>query len=666
MSLTPDYQPQDTTEGKTSEDEPKEWTLMFYFASDNPLAPAIVSQLKAIKDAGFHKQVHVVARFDPHTKKTPSHIFDVNLINKLKADNVCHVGFTANDPYVRTLVPDRLWADEVDAQGQRIRDRLQSVLNEELKAKGKQYDPPIPPVEIDEELLKKVDAERFSATAQWFSQPEINQPINEPSPKHSLKSFLEFCASNYKARRYILFILGHGIVVGNDLFLFDEFAEEHSLTLKDLGDILKNFVNVDLKQAGGELELISFHSCSMSGLEVAYELKDTAKYMLASEGPAFVGSFPYRQILIRIFNDVENLRKNGEPIDVEYTVNRIFDYCFYNSYDFQLAGYSYDCALTDLRCLKNDGDDGIKSALKELSDALMSGMTKAEDSNAQTVFGPASKTPDTTKDAKVAETDVRKVEALARAVRNQIILSHLEAQAYYEENFTDLLDFCFCLERRCEDMETLFGDQTPSVVSRMKGACEKMMDALKNYRYQPQDEEDVDNDAGKDVEDKRAVAGNPDKGDEVDNKPKPILRSGFAGPAYQYSHGLSIYFPWSRPVGSKMWNHEYEEYALMHDTDHSWMNFLDRYFDATMRLTQADEKTGKMRVPKLNSDAELLEDISGLVFNEYGQLKDDPEDKAGGPGGGPCVCPSWKNYPPITRKASVPVSRFLLKDIMFR
>ena len=63
----------------------KEWTLMFYFASDNPLAPSIVSQLKAIKDAGFHPDANVIVRFDPRTEGTPTHIFDVNLINKLKA-----------------------------------------------------------------------------------------------------------------------------------------------------------------------------------------------------------------------------------------------------------------------------------------------------------------------------------------------------------------------------------------------------------------------------------------------------------------------------------------------------------------------------------------------------------------------------------------------------
>lgn len=33
-------------------DKEREWTVMFYRASDDPLAPSVVSQLKAIKDAG--------------------------------------------------------------------------------------------------------------------------------------------------------------------------------------------------------------------------------------------------------------------------------------------------------------------------------------------------------------------------------------------------------------------------------------------------------------------------------------------------------------------------------------------------------------------------------------------------------------------------------------
>ena len=54
-------------ETKAEVPDTKEWTLMFYFASDNPLAISIVSQLKAIKAAGFHHEANVIVQFDPYT-----------------------------------------------------------------------------------------------------------------------------------------------------------------------------------------------------------------------------------------------------------------------------------------------------------------------------------------------------------------------------------------------------------------------------------------------------------------------------------------------------------------------------------------------------------------------------------------------------------------------
>ena len=84
--------------------EPKEWTLMFYFATDNPLAISAVSQLKAIKDAGFHPDANVVAQFDPYTEGTPTHVFDVNLVNKLKSPRRANIGFASDDPVVRSMI----------------------------------------------------------------------------------------------------------------------------------------------------------------------------------------------------------------------------------------------------------------------------------------------------------------------------------------------------------------------------------------------------------------------------------------------------------------------------------------------------------------------------------------------------------------------------------
>ena len=53
------------------------------------------------------------------------------------------------------------------------------------------------------------------------------------------------------------------------------------------------------------------HSCSMSGVEVAYELKGKANYMMASQGVSFIGAWPYRQMLIKIYNAIEAERAEG-------------------------------------------------------------------------------------------------------------------------------------------------------------------------------------------------------------------------------------------------------------------------------------------------------------------------------------------------------------------
>src|SRR6185369_18023378 len=95
------------------EPELREWTVMFCFASDNPLAPGTISQLKAIKNAGFHHKVNVIAQFDPHTVNMPVHIFNVNMVERLKLERrlspekASNIGFDGKDPFVRNLVLDK-------------------------------------------------------------------------------------------------------------------------------------------------------------------------------------------------------------------------------------------------------------------------------------------------------------------------------------------------------------------------------------------------------------------------------------------------------------------------------------------------------------------------------------------------------------------------------
>ena len=89
--------------------------------------------------------------------------------------------------------------------------------------------------------------------------------------------------------------------------------------------------------------------------------------MLASQGTALVGNWPYRQIV-----DAHLQRIGGaagrEPA-IEPMFEEIFSYCVNNSTDFLLAGYPFDLCLCDLKEL-----DETKAVLEQLSRALMTGL----------------------------------------------------------------------------------------------------------------------------------------------------------------------------------------------------------------------------------------------------------------------------------------------------
>jgi Clostripain family len=547
--------------------ETRECTLMFYFASDNPLAISIVSQLKAIKAAGHHPQANVIVQFDPFTEGTPTHIFDVNLINKLKSNGKPNIGFDGDDPFVRNLIEDKLWSDEL------TRNKGVSV-REAIKKITPKYDPP-----------KPTAATKGIAIS-------ANGTHSEPGPKEGLAGFLRFCRDNYPANHYMLFILGHGVVVGNDVFLFDENASEHSLSLGGLREVLEEFKANIKKEA--KFDLIGFHSCSVSSIEVAYELKDTAKYMIASQGTAFVGSWPYRQILLRIFKDLEGPKLDDNAIK-RMLVN-IFFYCLHNSTDFLLAGYPFDLAMWNLGKVSE-----LKAAIKTLSQALMNGLTDP--------LG-----------------------------NNLIILAHWKAQSFYKEMYTDLADFCFCLA------ESIRGVPAPGQpLQDMLNACEVMIEALKRERRTHQ---------GSDPSDSR-TRGSVEELANDSIEQKVIVCAEFAGPEYQYARGLSVYFPWSEPSADSGILGKYAEYKLTKDFDPSWLDFLQSYF----ALTERQPSRREQHKPALKDAEALLEDEFSLVYSraagpagsanalDDGRVKTDPKDATGGD----CGCPTIKNYPRDTR-----------------
>ena len=87
------------------------------------------------------------------------------------------------------------------------------------------------------------------------------------------------------AKRYLLVLWGHAYGLG--------FGRDHkdSLTLRELSKALKPFRRLDLLGA---------NACAMSYAEAAFELQESAKYLVASQITMPMAGWPYEEILKEI------------------------------------------------------------------------------------------------------------------------------------------------------------------------------------------------------------------------------------------------------------------------------------------------------------------------------------------------------------------------------
>lgn len=496
-----------TTKCKDGTPSTGKWLVMFYVAGDNNLSPLFVDQLKAIKDAGFDRNVEVIVRFDPNEPDLQTQTFNVN--RERKKSSVRQIG-DGNDSFVRNMIED-LEKEEPDK-----------------KALGF-----IPPYD-------------------------------------ALDRFITFCIKEYPARHYMLFLLGHGLIVGNDTFLPDELPQG-GIGLRDLGGILKkHFKN-------RSLELLGLHACAMSGIEILYQLQGTAKYMLGSEGLSFVHSWPYRQAIKRLLNGL----KREEC--VEEILEDLYWHTFYNAKDFLISGFHLELSLINLDSRR------IRPLTQRMQELVR-----------------------------------RLKQALTYECGDAIQLAHLKSQSYFSEFYTDLFDFCLCLKRQCKGHKKL---------DQLALACENVMKEL------------------------RPIGGN-DRNTLLDRFKALVIHSQHFGWRSQYSHGLSILFPWIEPRRNvekgKQVMELYKRYEFNEALKpHSWFSFLEKYFEETMRKPREKEDMElNLNALKLNDDAPKQYKVDDgdqkLWSRALKSLPDKPtgaSDKPTAGSGDSCDCPDIKNFP---------------------
>jgi hypothetical protein len=171
-------------------------------------------------------------------------------------------------------------------------------------------------------LFEGVDGARSDKEPAWrgvrryeITHTENSTRINSPvlddmgqvdmSKGKTLVDFLSWGMKKYPAKHYIVVFSDHGAG-----FLGAEEDRGNMMSMPAIKEALDKVA----EKTGVKPDIIAFDTCLMGQVEVANELKDSAKYLIASEETIGGDGFPYSEILPRI--DASISEGKTDPKDI--------------------------------------------------------------------------------------------------------------------------------------------------------------------------------------------------------------------------------------------------------------------------------------------------------------------------------------------------------------
>jgi len=357
----------------------------------------------------------------------------------------------------------------------------------------------------------------------------------------------------------MLVLFGHGPVVAGQTFLARE-NPPSSLRLEDLQRILGHHFGPGHDR---NIDILACQNCVMNGIETAFEVRHHADFMLGSQGLVLATGWPYDTMIKAVTDNVD--------APTEEIARKMMKACARNLLDFSVMDRSSEQSLCDLRKLRNG--EGIVKAINALVEALNAGL-KFNHPNGQ----PA-----------VLRYPV---------VRDVVKLARLEAQTYWGETFVDLYDFCERLLKQCRSVSRL----NSKVLAEMKLDSQ----VSRAFRHTSLG---------------RVLCRIARACIKVQKEVDYLVRESFyIGSDLQYSHGLSIYFPWTYPTdpydfirmpqGKDFWlKTAFETYSGYTFVERSeWASFLKSFFRSTLRNMRRAKQSFDVR-PEVISDLGLTETV---------------------------------------------------------
>ncbi len=462
--------------------------------------------------------------------------------------------------------------------------------------------------------------------------PTSSPTTTEPDAQLGLERFLTWALKHHRGDHHMLILFGHGTAVAGNTFLADNNPPSF-LRLKEFAKVLKHHF------PGGhrKLDILACDNCIMNGIETAYQIRDNVDVMIGSQDLMLTVGWPYRKII-----DVIERRPEASSIEIAH---QILKACARRLLDFTLMDRSSEQSICDLTKLRRGTN--IVSAVRELSRELQKGLA----------YDPCTG------------------EILYPPIRDAVVLARLEAQSFWSETFVDLYDFCELLLKRCN---VVMENEVKFVIQYFDAYQDKSV----NEQATPERGERsgglrISGEVL--VELRRQLLNSPitqhfrDIGyaclrvlNHFKERRKAVVPFAYyVCPALQYSHGLSIYFPWTLPndpiifepvpdsyghwprrgeptnYSLKTAFDEYKEYDFAKCEGGEWANFLVSYFRATLRnVRRADERFMPV------TDARDLRFFEEKVIRENPAPPVNLQKSSSSTGDeGDCVCPTIKNYP---------------------
>ncbi len=365
---------------------------------------------------------------------------------------------------------------------------------------------------------------------------------NSADPK-SLKNFVDWCVNTEgrRAKRYALIFSGHSAGFEDKGLFKDEtagktmsfnnlfFAIQRMIlpvdTLVEIaGDLAADEKERETTELIGQhLDILGFDSCMMGMLEVGYQFSNLTNYMIVSEGAVPSAGWTYAKILGRLAGERANV--SSKKLAAQFVRD------FVDTHDkYTVGGVSVDMAAwnfdqyeigpDDPRLMRKSGKDW-KTPFDDLADAF-------------DMLGQA-----------LLDCFVDRESIIYKQMERIILKVHWQCQSYMLDQNVDLGDLCELLIKECESVERseLAGGSAIEVLQYVQDACKTVLEELD----------------------------------------RAVILSGFSGGEYQYSNGVSVFFPWSWE-GYSASTKSYESTWFVKDSRgnypdkwHGWSDFLEKY-----------------------------------------------------------------------------------------